>query len=239
MTIDKYKDSNLSAEVIEQRTAFRNRLLKFRQLQLFFQPEVTPMFTSQGTPPSATTQDDGDDIQNASLLLPSSMPPDILAKTSPKLLRMERDLRLGQCQDALSQLREHLHSRARILKDKYVNVRHQVPNTRSNSLLDRVSVKVDASVSKYNAAYTSLLALDSDPNAKWRSELQPLHQHDIRSMSDAEKPVTAMGRDLLPGGVPPEGSRTLSWIWRGAHNDASSTPGFHECMCATTNPLSF
>lgn len=155
---------------------------------------------------------------------------------------MEKELRLGQCQDGLSQLRDHLHSRARILKDKYVNVRHQVPNTRSRNLLERISAKINTSVEKYQAAYAALLALDSDPTAKWRLELQPLNSKDIRSMSDAEMvhPITAVPSNendvvqtprLLPGGIIPEGSRTLSWIWAGALNDASSTPGYHECKC--------
>lgn len=158
---------------------------------------------------------------------------------------MERDLQLGQCQDALSQLRNHLHSRARILKDKYVNVRHQGPNTRSRSLLDRVSAKINALADKYKASYTSLLALDTDPNAKWRSELQLLYQHDLRWMSDTdpipgssdERSTTAPNRNLLPGGVPSEGNRTVSWIWRGTLDDDLSAPGFHECMHTATNPV--
>ena len=161
---------------------------------------------------------------------------------------MERDLRLGQCQDALSKLRHHLHSRARVLVDKYINVRHQVPNTRSRSLLDRITAKINTSADKYNAAYASLLVLDPDPNAKWRLELQPLSQDDIRSMSDADPLVGSTHKEStgsshhssLPGGIPSEGNRTLSWIWRGALNDdASSTPGFHECMCAVTSLVPF
>ena len=97
-----HKDSNLPAEVIDQRTAFRDRLLKFRHLQRHFQPEVAPLLTGLGILPSTAAQDSEDDVHNSSLLLPSSLPPDILTATSPKLVRMERDLRLGQCQDALS-----------------------------------------------------------------------------------------------------------------------------------------
>ena len=189
--------------------------------------------------PSIVISED-EDVQSTNLLLPSSLPPETFIKTSAKLVEMEKELRLGQCQDALSQLRGHLHSRARILKDKYVNVRHQAPNTRSRNLLDRLSTKINASAEKYRAAYTALLALDSDPTAKWRSEFQPLHQKDIRSMSDTDTvhPITGLPSDednglpthgLLPGGIIPEGSRTLSWIWGGTLSDNSSTPGYNEC----------
>lgn len=213
--------------------------MKFRHLQQVFQPEVALLLTVPSILPSAIDSDD-DDIQNTSLLLPSLLPPAILAKASPKIVKMEKELRLGQCQDSLTQLRGHLHSRSRILKDKYVNVRHQAPNTRSHSLLDRISAKIDISAEKYRSAYTALLALDSNPTAEWRLELQPLHQKDIRSMSDdtanptprlpSDEENPTQNRGLLPGGVIPEGSRTLSWIWGGTLNDTSSTPGYHECM---------
>ena len=154
---------------------------------------------------------------------------------------MEKGLRLGQCQDALSMLRDHLHSQARVLKDKYINVRHQHPNMHSRGLIDRISAKIEVSAAKYRAAYTALLTLDSDPASKWRSELRPLHKKDIRSMCDTElvRPTTGSPsdrdviptRELLPGGIIPEGSRTLSWIWAGAVNDTSYASDYHECMC--------
>jgi len=137
-------------------------------------------------------------------------------------------------------LRDHLHSQARVLKDKYINVRHQRPNTRYKGLVDRISAKIEMFAAKYRAAYTALLTLDSDPAAKWRSELRPLHDKDIRSMCDTElvRPVAGSSSDadvvpargLLPGGIIPEGSRTLSWIWAGAVNDASYASDYHKCM---------
>ena len=189
---------------------------------------------------SVVISDNDDDVHLTSLLLPSSLPQEVLAKTSPKLVQMEKELRLGQCQDALAQLRSHLHSRARIIKDKYINVRHQAPNTRSRGLLDRVLAKINASAERYRTAYAALLVLDSDPIAKWRSEFHPLHAKDVRSMSDTDtsdpiiglssnEDTMAPARGLLPGGIVPEGSRTLSWIWGGTLNDASPTPGYHEC----------
>jgi len=239
VTISKYKDSNFTAEVIEERTALRNRLLKFRRLQRVFQPEVIPLLASQDALSSPDVQDDDNDLKNTSLYLPSSLQPDILAKTSPKLVWMERELRHGQCQDALTQLQNNLHAWAQILKDKYVNVRHQVPNTRSRSFLDHVTAKIDTSADKYRTAYAALITLDPDPNSEWRSELRPLHQQDLRSMSEAnpvvgsstQQSTAAANRGLLPGGIPPEGSRTISWIWWGALDDeVSSTPGFNKCM---------
>ena len=239
--INKCNGSDPSAEVVEQRIVFRDRLLKFRHLQRTFQPEVTLLLTAPPTSPSIVVSDD-DDMQTTNLLLPSSLPPETLIRTSAKLVKMEKELRLGQCEDGLTQLRGHLHSQARLLKFKYVNVRHQVPNTRSRGLLDRVSAKISTSAEKYRAAYAALLALDPDPAAKWKSELRPLNPKDVRPMfsndpintttdlpSDEDNEVPVHG--LLRGGVIAEGSRTLSWIWIGTPNDTSSASGYHECKC--------
>ena len=64
-------------------------------------------------------------------------------------------------------------------------------------------------------------------------------------MSDASPTIngstkqstSSLGHNLLQGGVPSEGNRTISWIWRDALGDVSSTPGFHECMY--TSPVKY
>ena len=99
--------------------------------------------------PSIVISDDDNDVQSTSLLLPSLLPPEILIKTSVKLAEMEKELQLGQCQNALAQLHSHLHSWVQILRDKYINICHQAPNTRSQNLLDHVSAKINISAGKY------------------------------------------------------------------------------------------
>ena len=149
---------------------------------------------------------------------------------------MEKDLRLGQCYDALSSLRLHLHSRSRLLKDKYVNVRHQGPNTKAQELLKRVSARISTTTDKYTTAYSALDTLDPDPLAQWRTELLVLDTKDIRGVSepllpdhpDPEHASAILGRMLLSQGVFPEGNRTTSWIWRGALTSANGASGYNE-----------
>jgi hypothetical protein len=213
-------------DVIEQRTTFRRQLMNFRELQQTYQPEVTLTLPS----PNSNVVDD-------SLFLPSSLPHNIMAKCSPKLVAMEKDLRLGQCYDALSSLRLHLHSRSRLLKDKYVNVRHQGPNTKSRELLSRVSTRISTAADQYTTAYTALGVLDPDSKAQWRTELFVLRTEDIRGVSepslpdhpDPERVSAILARTLLSGGVFPEGNRAPSWIWRGAPTSTDATGGYNEC----------
>ena len=93
--------NDLPANVIEQRTALCRQLVKFHQVQQVYQPEL-------GLIPSSPD----DDIVDVSLFLPSSLSHDAQSKCPPKLVAMEKDLRLGQCHDVLSSLRLHLHSRS-------------------------------------------------------------------------------------------------------------------------------
>ena len=216
---------NLLPSTIEQRTAFRRQLVKFRELQRVYQPDLGLI------PPSPD-----DDVLNISLFLPSSLSHDARPKSPPKLAVMEKDIRLGQCHDALSALRVQLHSRSRLLKDKYINVRNQGPNTKSQELLRRVSSRVSAAADQYTIAYSALDALDSDPAAPWRTELHVLNASDIRGVSeptlpnhpDPERARAILARTLLSGGAYPQGNHMPSWIWRGAPTSDDAVGGYNE-----------
>ena len=136
---------------IELRTSYRRCFVKFRQLQVRFQPEVQCLL-SQLSP----TNTDPEFIHDTPLYLPSMLPLEILSECSNRLVVMETELRIGQCRDCLTQLRTKLHAQARLLKHKYVNVRHQVPNTRSKDLLNRMKTKVKAIATKYRNAFARL-----------------------------------------------------------------------------------
>ena len=203
----------------------RRQLAKFRSLQAIYQPEL-----------AAVTAPSDDDVTNVSLRLPSSLPPNARTHCAPKLVSMEKELRLGQCRDALFSLRLYLHSRSRMLKDKYLNVRHQGPNTRSRESLGRISGRISTCVDKYRAAQAALDALDPDPTAAWRHDFLILHEKDIRGMSepkppnhpDPERAKAIQSRALLSGGVPPDSSHMLSWIWRGMPTGPDEATGYNE-----------
>ena len=209
----------LPTSVVELRTSLRRRFVKFRQLQARYQPEVIPVLSEL-----PATSMDPDSIHDTPLYLPSSLSRIILSKSSKRLVSMEIELRIGQCRDALTRLRTKLSARARLLKYKYVNVRHQRPNTRSLGLLGSVNSKLTAASTKYRHAFAMLQALDQSEGSEWRSEFLELREQDIRGLSEAELPNARSReraeelrtRSLLNGGGIPEGNRTVSWIWRGS-----------------------
>lgn len=198
--------------------------MKFRHLQAQYQPEVVPLL-DQLSP----TDTDPSVIHDTPLYLPSSLPPEILNKCSPRLVLMETELRIGQCRDSLSQLRTKLNAQARLLKHKYVNIRHQVQNTRSRNLLKRVNAKIDAVATKYRQVFAALQALDQCDASEWRLEFHELRNQDVRGLSEAELPKAPtreraeelQARTLLSKDTIPEGNRTVSWIWRGSLREDS------------------
>ena len=160
--------------LVDLRTSFRRRLVKFRRLQVRYQPEVVSLLaqlpeTSMGV----------DAIQDVPLFLPSSLPRDILINCSKRLVSMETELRIGQCHDSLVQLRTNLTSQARLLKYKYIHVRHQASNTRSRNLLNRINTKIETAATKYRHAFAALGALDPEGTFGWCSELLELRRQDV------------------------------------------------------------
>ncbi|KAF9780638.1 hypothetical protein BJ322DRAFT_1023868 [Thelephora terrestris] len=87
---------------------------------------------------------------------------------------------IAQCHDALVQLRTRLSARVCLLKYKYVNVRHQAPNTRARNLLTRINNKIEVSSTKYRHAFAMLGALDRREGSDWCSELLELKGEDVR-----------------------------------------------------------
>lgn len=219
----------LPTSLVELRTSFRRRLVKFRQLQGRYQPEATTLIAQQ-----PATAMDIEGIQNVQLFLPSSLPPELRAVCSQRLVSMETELRIGQCHDSLVQLRTKLIAQARLYKHKYVNVRHQGPNTRSRNMLSRIDSKIKDFSAKYRRAFEALATLDPDGSFGWQSDLLKLGQWDARRLNEPELPdaptharaLELQSRTLLNGDAVPEGHRTISWIWRGSikDNSASSDP---------------
>ena len=188
-------------------------------MQAQFQPELMSLI-----PQYSVTDADVDAVQDTPLCLPSSLPPGILGKCSKRLVSMETELRIGQCRDSLTQLRTKLCAKARLLKHKFVHVRHQAPNTRSRNLLHRIEAKINVVAAKYDHAFAALQTLDPERKSGWGSDFQVLGKQDLRCLSEADLPDAPtreraeklQARSLLNGGVVPEGNRKVSWIWRGS-----------------------
>ena len=200
--------------VVDLRTSFRRRLVKFRQLQVRYQPEVLSLLAQL-----PKTNMDIDAVQDTPLFLPSSLPCDVLVNCSMRLVSMEAQLRIGQCWDSLIQLCTKLTTQARLLKYKYIHVRHQASNTHSQNLVNHVNRKIKVATAKYRHAFTALHALDPEGRLGWRSEFLELWNQDIRGISQTELPDAPTKKrveELQQRKLLTLGARTSVWSWNTA-----------------------
>ncbi|THH17478.1 hypothetical protein EUX98_g9123 [Antrodiella citrinella] len=149
------------------------------------------------------------------LCLPSVLDADSRATCIAGLADAEEKLREAQCFDALDKLRTKIFVRSRLVMYKKNNVRHQGPNTRAQTVLNRHQDKITRLVAKYREARAALLALRGA--GSWEEELQVLRDSDIRGMSDDDEKTARKRKKQKKG--PAQGSRTISWIWRSTATD--------------------
>lgn len=150
--------------------------------------------------------DNADNASNATSILtaPLLLPSSDLALVSCDALLIDCELRLRQAQahDALEALRRHLRLRGHLYSFKDRFVRGQRPNTRARGIIYNVQKKVLADVACYRIAHRALETLSTvTGNRTWQSELRPLHDEDVRGMTEGLFTES-------------EGRRTMSWIWR-------------------------
>ncbi|KAI6096537.1 hypothetical protein EDD16DRAFT_1719774 [Pisolithus croceorrhizus] len=104
---------------------------------------------------------------------------------------IEFQLREGQANDALNELRQALQSRAYMLKFKDRFLRGQGANTRACNCLKNVNGKIDLSVAKYRAAHRVLCMLGPLlGKVGWKTALRPLADDDVCSMSGEDDQAT-------------------------------------------------
>ncbi|KAI0083229.1 hypothetical protein BDY19DRAFT_998729 [Irpex rosettiformis] len=208
-------------EVHEKRTALRSRLVYVRTIQAIYMPCVSDFAADHernraravhnrtGSSRVSAVSDLPEDVP---LFLPHSLSHEYLGNCAPGLANMEARLREGQLRSALDTLRVYLHIKARMLKFKAQNVRHQGANTRAREKLNKNDCKIAAAAAKYRAAWAAKKKLSGD--GTWQNEWRVLNQADIRCLQD--------DNGIQPARERSEGRRVVSWIWLSADKDGNA-----------------
>lgn len=186
-------------------------------------PIVPALLATHAEKLAASRSNNGDDAVDwpefQPLFLPHALDIEQLDGCAPGLADMESRLRDGQLRASLDNLRLHLHIKARQLKFKAKNSRHQIPNTRARTKIDANEAKVSAAAEKYRIAWRAKKALCG--LGPWSQEWCELKQSDVRRLEDDDG---VDGASLRPSA----GKRTVSWIWMGADNEGNPK-GLTEC----------
>ena len=117
-------------------------------------------------------------------------------------LKIEWDLWYAQANDALNEVRCSIQLYAHLTMFKTTNIKGQKANTCARSALNYAEKKKQQARAKYMISQTALEVLAPLlDKIDWDSQLRPLHDCDLRYMSD-----------MLDGQT--EGTCDLSWIWK-------------------------
>ena len=173
-----------------------------------------------------SSQDPETEAEDIRLWMPSRLRPSERSSVcTNSIATIEERLREAQCRDALSKLRNYLHTRAHFIKHRNTNICGQRANTCAKTLIDSLSSKIDRVAAKYRTARAALLVLRGAGD--WAQELRPLQSKDIcgptsstsGDIDDASDVIGSNGRErskkqreALERGLG-EGYRTMSWIW--------------------------
>ena len=214
---------------------------------------VVPQLLTAALTSSATTRTRVDLAENMLLYLPSDVlrlarqdreaesPATAAERTARRdtlqrgfaegLVEAESKLRLAQCHSGLDDLRTKLHMRTQLRNYKKINVRNQRPNLRANEALSSIERRIRRAAGKYRTAREALESLAGTFEAwdlGYAAQLRELKDEDIRSL-DADDPDTVRKKKKMKKGKKvAEGSKKVSWIWRGADTNDELNPG--ECI---------
>jgi len=148
-------------------------------------------------------EDDGEQVNDTSLVLPSALEPEQrLAICRHRVAEHEQQFRLAQLEDSLVELRRVRRIRRTLLVNHRIQIagRGRRANTRSRSVINSIEERINKFTQRYRAAYKALLQLDLSGN--WQETYLELKDCDNRGP----------GKEAEERGVG-DGSYTPSWIW--------------------------
>ncbi|TDL18801.1 hypothetical protein BD410DRAFT_727959 [Rickenella mellea] len=196
--------------IIDRKTALTKRIARFRQIQA---QHMVRTFEDDATA----------SVEEVMIGLPSSIPAEHRSGCcSVELVSMEDKLREGQCHEALSKLRHHLHLKTGLLSYRARNVRHQGPSTRAQGFVDRNEAKILFFAEKYRRARKARISLIG--HGGWEEVLQVLDRDHIRTMQADE------GSDIAFGNTLGEGRRKVSWLWMAPGSKEGERNGMNDAL---------
>ena len=185
--------------LFERRGSLLHQVKKWRQLQAIYMPGVLDANVS------GLESSQMDKAETIKLWLPSQLE-DTDERTSiclPGLVNSEKELRFGQLQDSLDDLRKARRVRRGLILFHKVQIvgEGQKTQTKARAAIQTLQDRVEKSVRRYRVARAALLRLD--PGGDWKNIYLVLDDADNRGPSKEQEEVGTS-----------DGTYTQSWIWR-------------------------
>ena len=195
----KTRSDAQKAILFERRGALLHQVKKWRELQAIYMPGVLE------TNVSSLESSQMEKAETIKLWLPSQLE-DADERTSiclPSLINSEKELRFGQLQDSLDDLRKARRVRRGLVLFHKVQIvgEGQKTQTKARAAIQALQDRIEKSVRRYRVARTALLRLD--PGGDWENIYLDLNDADNRGPSKEQEEIGAS-----------DGTYTQSWIWR-------------------------
>ncbi|KAF7288127.1 CxC2 domain-containing protein [Mycena chlorophos] len=168
-----------TTSIRSMRKRLNKRIGRLRTMQATYTPAALQKLKNLNLP-----QDEP--AEKIPLLSPSALDPASQANGGcvEGLVDMEVLLRKGQCRSALTQLRNQLHVKRRLLIYKSNHTRAQAMNTRARAVVERNEARILLASLKFQTAWLALLrVLGNEQQLPWPR----LKKSDIRCLEDSEE----------------------------------------------------
>ena len=198
MSTEKTRSNTQKAIILERRGAILHQIKKWRELQAVYMPGVLDVSASD---PESSKREKAESIK---LWLPSQLESAVerAALCVAGVINSEKELRFGQLQDSLDDLRRARRIRRGLVVFHKVQLagEGQKTQTKSRAAMQTVQDRINKSVRRYRIARDALLQLN--PGGDWEKIYLPLTEADNRGPGKEPEEVGAS-----------DGQYTPSWIW--------------------------
>ena len=167
-------------------------------------------------------EDDEDDemeyAEQLSLCMPSSLGQKTLEEAGLKMLTLQEiELRVGQVNDALGDLRVELGQKALLFRTKIRHTKNTKGRTRAWKEVNNSSMEVMKHVRRYDRARRALVKLGVDDGI-------------LEKYQDIKKDDLKMSADILEENRVGQKNTTMAWFWRlGPQGDSLGNDWMEEC----------
>ncbi|KAJ7021705.1 hypothetical protein C8F04DRAFT_1213743 [Mycena alexandri] len=200
----------------KRRTALLKQIFKFRGVQRIYMPSVRVLLTDEQR---QMFDGNGEQVPEATrLFMPSEIADDRLRghACAVGLVEVEAQMRHGEAEEALEDVRCGLRTRTMTNRYKLCNYTGQGLMTKGQGILRQINIKIHLAKLRYR-------------HGGWEERLKVLGEDDVRALN--ERALTAeekaqnehwaeLGGAIMEGGIARaagvargEGNHTLSWIW--------------------------
>jgi hypothetical protein len=155
--------------------------------------------------------------ENMILPLPSSFSRDTLSAWGvAHLADQERELRIGQANDALELLRDALATKALVFRTKVRNANSQIKITRSWADIEKVNIRIRRYVGTYRRAHAALIRLQLPENELARFKI--ITNADLK-----------MSSDIVEENRVGQRNDNMAWFWRLGDQSQDGGDWMEEC----------